>query len=197
MQHIPPIVVKRIDARAWLPCESEGSIYTCEASVGSPVDPRRISAMDVFLGVAGSLREEIPETGAPAKSDQAGARRLSVREEAPKKSRIRLSNAGEGARAAPRSFQGDTRAAPLAENAIMVADDEVQPRKTGAEKQPSAPAPGFQGAPLREQRTLTPVSSSSGLFASPETSSGDGQRGPGSGSSSAQYFARNICLHLD
>ncbi|PKA45627.1 hypothetical protein AXF42_Ash010967 [Apostasia shenzhenica] len=108
MQHIPSIAVKRIDVRARLPRGSEGSIYTCEALVGSPVDPRRTGDMDIFLGVAGSLREGIPETGAPAKSDQAGARRPSVREEAPKKPRIRLSNAGEGVRATPRSFQGDT-----------------------------------------------------------------------------------------
>ncbi|PKA49037.1 hypothetical protein AXF42_Ash010721 [Apostasia shenzhenica] len=98
--------------------------------------------MDLFLGVAESLREEIPETGAPTKSNQAGARRPSVREEAPKRLRIPLSNAREGARAAPRSLQGDTRADLLVENAIMVADDEVQPRKRGAEKQPSALASG-------------------------------------------------------
>ncbi|PKA57306.1 hypothetical protein AXF42_Ash002610 [Apostasia shenzhenica] len=197
MQHVPLIVVKHIDARPQLPRGSEGFINTCEALVGSPVDPRKTGAMDMFLGVAGSLRDGIPETGLPAKLDQVGARRPSVSEEAPKKPRIRLSNAGEGVRAAPRSSQGDTRAASPVENAIMVADYEVQPRKESAEKHPSAPAPEVQDASLRERSTLTPVSSPSGPFAGPETSSRGGQRGLGSSSSSTQYFARSICWHLD
>ncbi|PKA56598.1 hypothetical protein AXF42_Ash012728 [Apostasia shenzhenica] len=137
MQHVPPIVVKRIDARARLPRGAEEPINICGASDGSPVVPRRAGVvMAMFSGVAGSLREKIPETECPAKLDQAGVRRLSVREEAPKKSRIYLSSVGEGARAASRSFQGDTRAAPPVENAIMVADDKVHPRKEGAENQP-------------------------------------------------------------
>ncbi|PKA65097.1 hypothetical protein AXF42_Ash013218 [Apostasia shenzhenica] len=138
MQYVPPIVVKHIDARAQLPRGAEEQINICEASDWSPVVPRRAGVvMAMFSGVAGNLREEILETGGPAKLDQAGARRQSVREEAPKKPRIRLSSAGEGVRAASRSFQGDTQAPPPVENAIMVADDEVQRRKEGAENQPS------------------------------------------------------------
>ncbi|PKA55776.1 hypothetical protein AXF42_Ash012068 [Apostasia shenzhenica] len=109
MQHVPLIVVKRIDARARLPHGAEELINICGVSDGSPVVPRRAGVvMAMFSGVAGSLQEEIPETGGPAKLDQAGVRRPSIREEAPKKPRIRLSSTGEGARAASRSFQGDT-----------------------------------------------------------------------------------------
>ncbi|PKA47391.1 hypothetical protein AXF42_Ash021628 [Apostasia shenzhenica] len=197
MQQVPPIVVKGIDARAWLPRGSAESIYTCEASAKSPVDPRRPGAMDVFLGVAESLREGNPGTGVPARPDQTGARRPPVREEAPKKPRIRLSNVGEGIRVTPRSSEGDTRTTPLAEKAIMVADDEVLPRKEGAGDRPSAPALWVQDIPLQERSNVTPVSSSSVPSAGPEISPGGGQRGPGSISSSAQYFARNVCSHLD
>ncbi|PKA61632.1 hypothetical protein AXF42_Ash018613 [Apostasia shenzhenica] len=192
----PPKVVKRIDARAQLPRGSEGPINTCEASVGSFVDPRRTSVMDLFLGVAGSLQGENPRTSVPVRTDQTGARRLSVREKASKKPRIRLSSAGDGARGTSRSSLGDARAAPPVEDTIMVADDEVQPRIESAEDRPSAPSLGFQDTPLPGRSNVTPVTSSSGPFASPEPSPG-GQRGPGFVSSSAQYFARNVCLHLD
>ncbi|PKA45947.1 hypothetical protein AXF42_Ash019709 [Apostasia shenzhenica] len=129
--------------------------------------------------------------------DQTGARRPPVREKAPKKSRIRLSNVGEGIRVTPRSSKGDTRTTPLAEKAIMGADDEVLRRKEGAGDLPSAPALGIQDMPLQERSNVTSVSSSLVRSAGPEISPGGGQRGPSSISSSAQYFAPNICLHLD
>ncbi|PKA48206.1 hypothetical protein AXF42_Ash021828 [Apostasia shenzhenica] len=46
-----------------------------------------------------------------------------------------------------------------------------------------------------EQASVAPVTSSSGPSVSPGPSSGQG--GPGSVSSTAQYFARNVCSHLD
>ncbi|PKA50226.1 hypothetical protein AXF42_Ash017820 [Apostasia shenzhenica] len=196
MQHVPSIVVKGIDARARLPRGSAGSIYTCETSAGSPVDPRRPGAMDVFLGVAESLREGNSGTGVLARPDQTGARRPPVREEAPKKPRIRLSNVEEGICVTPRSSESDTRTTPLAEKAIMVVDDEVLPRKEGVGDRPSAPALGIQDIPLQERSNVTPISSSSVPSAGPEISPGGGQRGPGQ-SSRAQYFARNVCSHLD
>ncbi|PKA64535.1 hypothetical protein AXF42_Ash007280 [Apostasia shenzhenica] len=126
MQYVPLIVVKHIDARARLPRGTEELTNIYGASDGSPVVPRRAGVvMAMFSSIAGSLREEIPESGGPAKLDQAGVKRSSVRKEAPKKPKIRLSSAGEGAHAASRSYQGDARPAPLVENAIMVADDEV------------------------------------------------------------------------
>ncbi|PKA57783.1 hypothetical protein AXF42_Ash015160 [Apostasia shenzhenica] len=152
--------------------------------------------MDLFSGVADSLQGENPGTRVPAKPDQADARRPSVREEASKKPRIHLSSAGEGARVMSRSSVSDVRAAPSVEGAIMVADDEVQPIKESAGDRPSALSLGVQEAPLSERSNVAPVTSSSGTPASPEPSSG-GQRGPGSVSSSAQYFERNVCSHLD
>ncbi|PKA60597.1 hypothetical protein AXF42_Ash019490 [Apostasia shenzhenica] len=196
MQHVPPVVVKRIDARARLPRGSEGPINSYEASVGSSVDPRRTGVMDLFLGVAGSLQGENPGTRVSARPDQTGARRPSIREEASKMPRNRLSSAGEGVRVTSRSSPGDARAAPPVEDAIMVADDEVQPRKESAGDRPSAPPLGVQDAPLPERSNVTLVTSSSGPSAGLEPSPG-GQRGPGSVSSSAQYFARNVCSHLD
>ncbi|PKA58634.1 hypothetical protein AXF42_Ash008921 [Apostasia shenzhenica] len=136
LQHAPPIIVKRIDARARLPRVPEWPINICEAPVGSSVDQRRNCA-------------------------------------------------GEGARAAP-SVGG----------AIMVADDKVQPIKESAGDLPSVPSLGVQEAPLSERGNVAPLTSSSGPSTSPGDSSG-GQRGPGSVSSSAQYFARNVCSHLD
>ncbi|PKA57843.1 hypothetical protein AXF42_Ash015221 [Apostasia shenzhenica] len=199
MQHAPPIVVKRIDACARVPRGPVESINTCGASDGSPIDPRRTGvAMAMFSGVAGFVQDELPEARVPAQPDQAGARRPFVREEAPKKPRICLSNVGDGARAASRSLQGYARTAPLVENAIIVADDGVRPRREDAGNQPPAPLPTeAQDAPLREGSTLTPVPSPLGPSAGPEVSSGGGQRGTDSGSSSAQYFACNICSHLD
>ncbi|PKA62922.1 hypothetical protein AXF42_Ash018917 [Apostasia shenzhenica] len=196
MQHVSPVVVKRIDACARLPRESEGPINTCGASVGFSVDPRRTGVMDLFLGVAESLQGENPKTGVSDRPDQTGARRPSVRKEASKKPRIRLSNAREGTRVTSRSSPDDARAAPPVEDTIMVADNEVQPRKESVGDWPSAPSPGLQDAPLPGRSNVTLVTSSSGPSASLEPSPG-GQRGPGSVSSSAQYFARNVCLHLD
>ncbi|PKA64726.1 hypothetical protein AXF42_Ash020350 [Apostasia shenzhenica] len=199
MQYVPPIVVKHIDAHARVPRRSVESINTCGALDSSPIDPRRAGvAMAMFLGVAGFVQDELPKVGGPAQPDQAGARRPFVREEAPKKPRISLSNVGEGMRVASRSLQGDARTAPPVENTIIMADDEVRPRREDAGNQPPAPLPmEAQDAPLRKRSILTPVSSPSGPYAGPEISLGGGQRGPGSGSSSAQYFACNICSHLD
>ncbi|PKA55122.1 hypothetical protein AXF42_Ash003759 [Apostasia shenzhenica] len=199
MQHVPPIVVKHIDARARVPRGLVETINTCGALDGSPVDPRRVGvAMAMFSGVAGFVRDELPKAGGPAQPDQAGARWPLVREEAPKEPRTRLSNAGEGARAASRSLQGDARVAPLVENTIIVADNKMRPGREVTENQPPVPLPtGALDAPLREQSTLTLVSSPSGPSAGPEVSSGGGQRGPSSDSSSAQYFVRSICSHLD
>ncbi|PKA58550.1 hypothetical protein AXF42_Ash008837 [Apostasia shenzhenica] len=199
MQHVPPIVVKSIDAHSRVPRGPVESKNTCGALDGSPVDPRRTGvATTMFSGVAGFVRDELPETGGPAQPDQEGARRPFVREEAPKKPRICLSNIGEGARVASRSLQGDARAAPSIEHAIIVADDEVRSRREDAGNQPTAPLPmKAQDAPLQERSTLTLVSSPSVPSAGPEVSSGGGQRGPDSGSSSTQYFARSICSHLD
>ncbi|PKA45919.1 hypothetical protein AXF42_Ash016946 [Apostasia shenzhenica] len=190
MQHIPLIVVKHIDARARVSCGLVEFINTCGASDGSPVGPRRAGVvMAMFSGIAGFVRDELPEAGGPAQPGQAGTRRLLVRKEVPKKPRIRLSNTGEGARAASRSLQGDARAAPPVENTIIVADNEMRSRREDAENQPPAPLPTeAQDTLLRERSTLTPVSSPSGPPAGPEILSGDGQRGPGSGSSSAQHL---------
>ncbi|PKA60502.1 hypothetical protein AXF42_Ash017908 [Apostasia shenzhenica] len=152
--------------------------------------------MDFFLGVAGDLQGENPGTRVPARPDQTGGRRSSIQEEASKKPRIRLSSAGEGAHATSRSSSGDVREAPPVEDTIMVADDKVQPRKESAEDRPSATSLGVQEAPLSGRSNVTPVTSSSSPSASPEPSPG-GQRVPGSVSSTAQYFARNVCSHLD
>ncbi|PKA48778.1 hypothetical protein AXF42_Ash018720 [Apostasia shenzhenica] len=94
-----------------------------------------------------------------------------------------------------RSSVNDARAAPLVEGAVMVADDETQLIEGGATNLPSAPSLGVREAPSLEQGNTAPVTSFSGPSGSPGPSSG--LRGPGSVSSTAQYFARNICSHLD
>ncbi|PKA61962.1 hypothetical protein AXF42_Ash019168 [Apostasia shenzhenica] len=94
-----------------------------------------------------------------------------------------------------RSSVNDARAAPSVEGAIMVADDKVQPIKESAGDLPSALSLGVQESPSSERGNVAPVTSSSGPSGSPGPSSG--QRGLGSVSSTTQYFARNVCSHLD
>ncbi|PKA53119.1 hypothetical protein AXF42_Ash019027 [Apostasia shenzhenica] len=151
--------------------------------------------MDLFSGVAGSLQGKNPGTSVPAKPDLADARCLSVREEASKKPRIRLSSVGDGARMPSRSSVNDVRTAPSAEDAITVADDEVQPIREKMVSIPSVPSPVVREVASSEQGNVAPTTSSSGPPGSPDPS--PGQRGPAYVSSTAQYFARNVCSHLD
>ncbi|PKA63652.1 hypothetical protein AXF42_Ash005547 [Apostasia shenzhenica] len=154
--------------------------------------------MSMFSGVTGFMRYEPPEAGAPAQSGQASVRRSPAREEASKKPRIRLSNSGEGARVTSRSLQGGVHVTPPVDSTVIVADDEVQPMGEGVENQPSVPlTTEVLDEPSQDRGTLTPVSSPSRPSVGPEISSGGGQKGPSSGRSSAQFFARSICSYLD
>ncbi|PKA51509.1 hypothetical protein AXF42_Ash002875 [Apostasia shenzhenica] len=143
--------------------------------------------MSVFSKIADNLGGRKP--------GQTDTRRPVIREEASKKPRIRLSSAGEGVHMTPRSSVGDVRIAPSVGGAITVADDEAQPVKESMGKLPSAPSLVVQEAASVEQVSVALVTSSLGPSVSPEPSSGHG--GPGSVSSTAQFFARNVCSHLD
>ncbi|PKA66646.1 hypothetical protein AXF42_Ash003301 [Apostasia shenzhenica] len=150
--------------------------------------------MSMFSGVVGFVRDEPPEVGGPAQSGQASVRWPPTREEALKRPQIRLSNSGGGACATSRSLQGSVHVTPSVDSTVIVADDEVQPVGKGLENQPSFPlTTEVLNALSQDRSTLTPVSSSVG----PEISSVGGQKGPSSGSSSAQFFARSICSQLD
>ncbi|PKA47440.1 hypothetical protein AXF42_Ash020169 [Apostasia shenzhenica] len=150
--------------------------------------------MDLFSGIAGGLQGKKTGTSVPAKPDPADARRPSVREEASKKPRIRLSSVGDGVCMPSRSSVNDMRTAPSAEDAITVADDEMQPNREKKVSIPSAPSPGVWEVTSPEQGNVAPTTSSSGPPGSPGPSS---QRGPTYVSSTAQFFARNVCSHLD
>ncbi|PKA60861.1 hypothetical protein AXF42_Ash006496 [Apostasia shenzhenica] len=175
-------------------------INVCETLVGIFVGLRRRASvtMSVFSGVAGFVRDEPPEAGGPAQSSQASTRRPLAREEAPKRLRICLSNSGgvvvdagssRGAvRGMSRSLQCSVPVTPPVESTVIVADDEVQSVEEGAEARPSAPlTTDVPDGLSRDRSTLTPVSSPSGHSVGLEISSGVGQKGPDSGSSSTQF----------
>ncbi|PKA60924.1 hypothetical protein AXF42_Ash006559 [Apostasia shenzhenica] len=151
--------------------------------------------MDLFSGIAGGLQGKKTRISVPAKPDPTDARRPSVREEESKKPRIRLSSIRDGAYMPSRSSVNDVWTAPSAENAITVADDEMQPIREKKVSIPSAPSSGVREVTSPEQGNVAPTTSSSGPPGSPGPSSG--QRGPAYISSTAQFFARNVCSHLD
>ncbi|PKA54911.1 hypothetical protein AXF42_Ash000747 [Apostasia shenzhenica] len=179
-------------------------------TVGIFIDPRRRASetMFMFAGVAGFVRDKPPEAGRPAQSGQASARRPSAREGVSKRPRIRLSNSGGATAdagssrgavcAASRSLQSGIQMTSTVDSIVIVADDEVQPVETGVVAQSSIPlAMEVLDGPSQDRSTLTPVSSPSALSVGLETSSGAGQKEASSGSSSAQFFARNISVLLD
>ncbi|PKA62107.1 hypothetical protein AXF42_Ash014991 [Apostasia shenzhenica] len=151
--------------------------------------------MDLFSGIAGGLQGRKTGTSVPAKPDPADARRPSVREEVSKKPRIRLSSVGDGARVPSRSPMDDVQTASSAEDAITLADDEMRAIREKKVSVPSAPSPGFREMTSPEQGNVAPTTSSSGPPGSPGPLSG--QRGSAHVSSTAQFFAQNVCSHLD
>ncbi|PKA58034.1 hypothetical protein AXF42_Ash020796 [Apostasia shenzhenica] len=149
--------------------------------------------MDLFSGIAGGLQGRKAGTSAPARPDPADARRPSVREEASKKSRIRVSSVGDGARIPPRSPTDDVRTAISAEDVITVAD-EVRAIREKKVSVPSVPSPGVREMTSPEQGNVAPTTSSSGPPGSPGPS---GQRGSAHVSSTAQFFARDQAAVLE
>ncbi|PKA64337.1 hypothetical protein AXF42_Ash009558 [Apostasia shenzhenica] len=194
LQHVPPIVVKRIDVRAQLPHVPQRSINILRSIDGTFfLTGGEADAMDLFSGIVGGLQGRKTGTSVPAKPDPADARRPSVREEASKKPRI--PSVGDGACIPSRSSTDDVWTAPSAEDAITVADDEGRAIREKKVSVPSAPSPGVQEVTSPEQGNVAPTTSSSGPPGSPGPPSG--QRGPAHVSSTAQFFARNVCSHLD